>query len=395
MDNKLIEILKTATTSSIFYEREFRKYGSLNNFYQNFKLTKADIINNKQSIICSNYKGNLYKHLQVNTTSGTSGTPVTIFWAPDDLARSNISIWRMRKKFHGISPSDCFCELHTVSYMGSRIKNIEKIIVVDNRISFCKLFYDDLSMMEYYNVMKQLKPKWLLFQPSFAVRFVSFCLRNKLESISSIKYIEFTGEMLAMSSRIYVTSFFGDCESANMYGCMETNSIAYEYPDGKMHIMGDNVAVEVDDNNHVYLTSLTNKQFPLIKYDVGDKIDLIKTDRGELVISSIIGRTSREVHLGNNRVLTEAMIAYCVERTESIVGIGLIQYRAFFNNNKLDIKIIAKTGKEKWQNAFIQEVKDQFEKLCDYNEVYVQFINQQSLMENIDNSGKYCILEVL
>ena len=51
----------------------------------------------------------------------------------------------------------------------------------------------------------------------------------------------FTGE-----TKWKIKDFF-QCPAASQYGCYEANSIAYECPCGNLHVMTDNVYVEVLD----------------------------------------------------------------------------------------------------------------------------------------------------
>lgn len=398
MTDKLYCLLETAVKESLFYKQECERYANIQEFYSSYKLHKKDIVENMYDIISKKIDGNLYKTMQVNTTSGTSGVPLKTLWHPDDLMRSNLSIWRLRKKFHNILPSDCHCSLHTVSYLGERINKIEKTIISQNSISFCKLCQDEESMCEYYNVMRIYKPTWLLFQPSFAINFVEFCLRKKLPPISSVKYIEFTGELLTSAIRSRVASFF-DCETANMYGCMEVNSIAYECPCGNMHVLEDNVAIEVDSEKNIFVTSLNNFAFPLIKYEVGDKVDGISVCECPCgikgtTIASILGRASKEIVLKNGQHLNEAMLAYAVERAEAVIGIRLKTYSAIYDKEQLIIRIICESNSVQWKSLFCDSVLKTVYELCGLSNISFEFSEELNTWSKLGKSGKYSILEV-
>lgn len=100
-----------------------------------------------------------------------------------------------------------------------------------------------------------------------------------LSAPCSVRYIELTGERIHEGTRKKIQNFFG-CAIASQYGCYEANSIAYECPQGNMHVMGSNVFVEIlDDNSRsvrgvegaVVITSLKNKVMPFIRYKIGDR----------------------------------------------------------------------------------------------------------------------------
>ena len=137
-------------------------------------------------------------------------------------------------------------------------------------------------------MMMEWDPEWMLVQPSTAVILCNFLKKNKLSAPKSLKYMEFSGELLTQEVRELTQEVFG-CVVANQYGCNEVNSIAFECPNGSMHILNTNVFIEIvdeygelicdssdyTDNNslegRIIITSLHNNAMPFIRYDIGDK----------------------------------------------------------------------------------------------------------------------------
>ena len=86
----------------------------------------------------------------------------------------------------------------------------------------------------------------------------------------------------------------------NEYGCGEVGSIAHECEQGSMHIMAQNLIIEVvngkrtDKSGKILVTDLFNYAMPLIRYDVGDYATLSELScpcgRGLPVIEMIHGR---------------------------------------------------------------------------------------------------------
>lgn len=48
---------------------------------------------------------------------------------------------------------------------------------------------------------------------------------------------------------------FFNCKVASQYGCYEVNSIAYECPFHKLHVMTENVYVEIVEDNQICIKS--------------------------------------------------------------------------------------------------------------------------------------------
>lgn len=140
-----------------------------------------------------------------------------------------------------------------------------------NSLGFSKSNLNMKQLAVIYEKMVEYQPKWLMLQPSMAVLLCECMDRYHLESIGSIEYIEFSGEILTEYVRKMTMEHF-KCQIANQYGANEFNSIAYECPKVHMHIMGTNVYVEEGkEESELYITTLTNTAMPLICYRIGDR----------------------------------------------------------------------------------------------------------------------------
>lgn len=89
-------------------------------------LDRDIVVSNEQKIICDYYSGTAQKELLVNLTSGTTGAPLRVYWDKSDSLKSHLSLWRRRTRYYNITPVVKYCCLHTNTYSGSRIGEIEK-----------------------------------------------------------------------------------------------------------------------------------------------------------------------------------------------------------------------------------------------------------------------------
>ena len=92
---------------------------------------------------------------------------------------------------------------------------------------------------------------------------------------SNLKYIEMSGEYLFDNYKKQIEETF-DVYTANQYGCNEANEIAYEFKCRNMHVIENNVIVEVlkdgkpviNEEGDIYVTSLKNFAMPF--YSLSD-----------------------------------------------------------------------------------------------------------------------------
>lgn len=284
MDMKLENIVKHAYATSTVYETLGEKNGiaieGISKLsIEDFPVIEKDyFMENESGRLSSEYIVKAYRDELLNVrSSGSTGKYLNIYWDKADFTRSLLPLWLYRKKYYDIDADDKMCYFYTARNVG----NMEqRTYQYKNQLGFSKNNLDIEGFRQIYEDMKGFKPKWLNIQPSIASLFCQSIRKLGLSGLDSIKYVEFTGEMLSKSVRHEVEEIF-NCKTANQYGTNETNSIAYECPYGNMHILQSNVYVEVlDKRNHlmkdgeegdICITSLTNKAMPFVRYRVGDR----------------------------------------------------------------------------------------------------------------------------
>ena len=106
--------------------------------------------------------------------------------------------------------------------------------------------------------------------------------------------IKGTAEKVYESYQEEVKKAFG-LKIINEYGSTESGIIAFECPEGSMHIVMENVIVE-EEKGEILVTNLLSESFPIIRYKLGDIIELAPNDftcncgRAHPVILNVLGR---------------------------------------------------------------------------------------------------------
>ncbi len=280
--------------------------------------------------------------LFMQKTSGSTGRFLKIYWAKQDLIRSNFYLWNIRRKVYGIDPEMKFCTFHSTVYRGNRL--IEPIDVMpfnnDRTLSFSKLKLDNNHLSRYYEIMLEFKPFWLFVQPSIAVLLANFIDQNSLEIPSSLKYIELMGEYVFENNRKRIEEVF-KVPTANMYGSMETNGIAIDCQNKHLHCLSNNVRVEIINDEKVMgygqegeicVTCLTNSAMPFIRYCLGDRGilypgDICNCGNKNPVIKILAGRTNENVLIEGKEPLNSFVLIYLVEMVNKQCGDAIIQFQ--------------------------------------------------------------------
>ncbi len=302
-------------------------------------LRKKDIYESTLRMIPEKWYGEFVEHKLVkNTTSGTTGLCLDIYWAQSDLNKSLLGLWYRRKKYYNISPSDKCCTFYSNMRQGyEEPKQIE----IGNCISFSKSNLDNQRICEIYNKLVEFQPRYMIVEPSIALLLCEYIKKNNLKKIESIKYIELTGEYLFDNVRKEIENGFG-CSIANQYGAYEVNSIAYECPEGNMHCMKENVYVEILNENDVvlgddiegeiYVTSLTNTVMPFIRYKIGDKGKLCsnhdcKCGNSSPILRVTNGRCNDFIVCEDGSKIHSSIFVKAVENTNKVLNKPIVQYQ--------------------------------------------------------------------
>ncbi len=332
-------------------------------------------------------------------TSGSTGKYMEIFWNRSDYNKSMLPLWYYRNKYYSIKPDDKMCFFFTIHKVG---EEEEQCIREKNTLGFSKSNLDMDKLAKIYIEIKEYSPKWLLLQPSMGALLCECMDRFSLEPIESVKYIEFSGEILTDEIRKNIKSHF-QCQIANQYGSNEFNSIAYECPYGNMHIMNENVHVEVlDDNNkevfeekgEVCITSLTNKAMPLIRYRLGDiakKISNVSCSCGNKnhMIELLSGRTNDLILCSNGSKINVYSLVRGIDNINYITDGIVKQFQIVQNDiDNFTIKLVVDDEDELFyedniKENFISSLIDENIKYADFNfEFYTDLFPD-------DVTGKY------
>lgn len=146
-----------------------------------------------------------------------------------------------------------------------------------------------------------------------------------------LKMVKGTSEKIYDSYHTEVEKAFGQ-RIISEYGSMETGIIAYECPEGHhMHIAMENVIVEELDGNAV-ITNLCSHSFPIIRYKLGDAIELADEDyrcscgREHRVLLSVLGRVGKSV-VGNSNSYPSLTFYYVFKNLTLNKGV-VVNYQA-------------------------------------------------------------------
>ena len=359
VNEKLKEILIIAEKNTEYYKEIFHNCGfstsgNCENDFRNIPiLTRSQLINNREIILHRDFKNLNRKNLIFQRTSGSTGQFVEILWKPQDYWRSTKCLWKKRKEWYGVSALDKKCTFFTTNHSN------EKVRIVKNSMEFSSYFLADTDLEKYYEQMNAFKPQWLMLSPSIALILQQFCQKKNLLLPKSVKYIELFGENVSEAIYSLIREYFSVPVSI-MYGAKEVNGIGLTCPNGKMHILEDNVYVEKMGNNKILITSLHNTVFPIIRYDIGDMVAIDKIEcscnGSKYGVVKLYGKEHYLTYLDKNTGATTNIIKNAINYVDETLGYPLLQMQIVFEKEDIYIHIYCKKNYEAWQQQIKNEI---------------------------------------
>jgi phenylacetate-CoA ligase len=259
------------------------------------------------------------------TTSGSSGQPL-IFYKDRRGSAFMDAVMYHTYSWHGIRIGDRQARFWGLPLHG---KDKKLALLKDrlmNRIRLSSFDLRDQAMEKYYQRLRIFKPKYFYGYPSLIYEFACYLQRMKysLEWLK-LKGIILTGELIVPRQLAVIEETFR-APAINEYGCTEVGIIAFQCPNGSMHVMSHNIILEVlrdgkrviNDEGTVCVTELHGKGMPFIRYMLDDRAILRDKpcDCGIAfpVIEVRSGRVDDYILMPDGNKIYDAILAYTLKK---------------------------------------------------------------------------------
>lgn len=283
-------------------------------------LTKDDIRKYGSDMIVEDSKQKLIPY----HSSGTTGEPLTLFFAKTHFAYSHAAQFR-GFRWYGIDIGAKGGRLWgiPIEWKKRQAERLKDWFMNRKRLSAFEL--SENSMRAYFKQCQRFQPKYLYGYASALYTFARFLLENGIDGRSlHLKVIVCTSEVLHNYQKEIIEQAFGCC-AVNEYGAAETGIIAFECPNRNIHIACENVYVEFMSNGehvqpeqtgNIIVTNLNNMVMPIIRYEIGDigkpSAESCPCGRGLTLIDTIEGRDNDVIITTDGGVIHGEIISYIV-----------------------------------------------------------------------------------
>lgn len=340
---KLKKLLKISLKSN-FYKNLYKKSNiNIDNIksladIKKIPIITKEMIKEKENTLLTSNKFFLFKGF----TSGSTGSPLTVYYNYKSVLKENAYVWYYRQK-NGLNFKDPI-----VSLRGNLTKKeIYKFDRFTNTLYLSSYNLNSTNIHTYLEKIKTFNPKAILGYPS------SIYLLAQLFNENSITYkiplIFTSSETLYENQKEFIEKEF-DCKICDWYGNAErTISLQKEELYYKEPLL---YSINEFNNDFVITTNLINNSFPLIRYKVDDSFILENSK-----VKAILGRNDDFIILKDNtrigridhifKGLSGIKLAQVIQSKINEIEINIvIDNFDFFDIDLLKKKISERLGEE-------------------------------------------------
>ena len=252
------------------------------------KLSKSEIIQQPHLFLSSHpaFKSGL---LKLNT-SGSSGTPLTVYSSPE-ARRINYRFYErllLEKGTTYRARSTTFAG--RILYRESS-KRVDRYDSFNNTQYLSTYFISDSNIRKYIDALNYWQPEFIDSYPSALIEIQLLARNHGLSINFQPKLILTSSETLSSQARTDIESFFGS-KVVDHYGCTEMTVSAFS--DGGRYYANPLFSVlemeaQGKDRFSLITTGLLNFAMPLLRYELGDCV-VTRTPESPYVFDHVDGR---------------------------------------------------------------------------------------------------------
>jgi phenylacetate-CoA ligase len=390
---KYSETVLHAINNSSFY----------NKLYSNIK-DANDINNITQLPILSKemLRQNIKKINTINIgipskTGGTTGKSLEVLFTIDNIQERFAFIENFRSQ-HGYTLGK-----KTAWFSGKEI--LTKADLQKNRfwktdnwykVRYYSTFHINESYLHYYlQNLITFNPEYIVGFPSSILEIAKYGILKGYQFPSgSLKAIFPTSETITAEVRYCIESFF-KTNMYDQYASSEGAPFIFECNKHNLHLELQSGVFEVLDQNNkssksgkLIVTSFTTQGTPLIRYDIGDSIELSNAKcncgNNNPIVKSILGRVDDYIYSSENGKIYLGNISNTVKNTKGILKFQVIQNSI----NMIQIKVVIdkESYSKKIETIFIENWRKRIGSQIDIELEYVDFIPNEK-------SGKFSFVK--
>ena len=300
---------------------------------RDFPVLTKPLLQRYQTIINDQFRG-----FPTVVTGGSTGRPTTFITGKSEKDEEWANTY-LGRYWNGIEPFDSAVLFWGHSHIfGQGIRgqlNQLKRELFDRIIDITRLDAYDLALdtiSDYFTKLMRARPRFVVGYTSLVFIMARAILDNKSWKKQAhalgLRCVIVTSETVTDAELAVISEAFG-CRVAVEYGMAETSVLSYTSRDSvdRMDLFWDSYVSYTGPANNLVVTSIYDRNFPLINYDTSDTVELLDDSFPVFSINSVKGRIKDNVCVRRkDRGVKELSGILLVHILKSRPGIYSIQF---------------------------------------------------------------------
>lgn len=290
-------------------------------------MTKEILQNNFSRLVADGFDAG---ECRSSSTSGSTGEPTTVLF--DDrcwrICKYSLKIRRLLRYGIGIGKRILVVSELSPEEIGSAGSLTGQGLLFDERKISIHEPIERLSAE-----ITDFRPHAIYGFPSFFAELLEHMATHGMK-LPEVSVVFTSSEVLTAGLRARIAESF-DAQVCDVYGSTELKEVAWQCPFGHYHVNLESAWVEIGESEaadgcgDVYLTALTNRAMPLIRYRVGDRARFAAKDcpcgRSGPAIEAIGGREVEMIELPGEKCVSPYLLTTVIERDPAIQRYQIVQ----------------------------------------------------------------------
>lgn len=282
------------------------------------------------------------------SSSASTGEPLRIAWNPHGAAWGWANEYRVML-WYGVSPG-----VRTLLMWGSEHRLQDW---VRNCRGFLTTALTPQRLEEAAQYLLQRRPELVMGLPSALVMLARYIRTNHANApYPLVPFAKLGGEQIYPFQREELEKHLGT-KVVEFYGCTEVGPIAAQCPAGSMHLLSDNVHIEIcrdgepvpdGEFGDIVATSLSNRAMPLVRCRIGDSgalsPDPCSCGRPYPVLASLVGRAADMFITADGAKVHGSQLGAGLQKLLATTPLGIIRQVLFQQSDPLHWKVLVESG---------------------------------------------------
>lgn len=282
------------------------------------------------------------------SSSASTGEPLRIAWNPHGAAWGWANEYRVML-WHGVAPG-----VRTLLMWGSEHRLQDW---VRNCRGFLTTALTPQRLEEAAQYLLKRRPDLVMGLPSALVMLARYIRTNHPNApYPLVPFAKLGGEQIYPFQREELQKHFGT-KVVEFYGCTEVGPIAAQCPEGSMHLLSDNVHVEIcrdgqpvpdGEFGDIVATSLSNRAMPLVRCRIGDSgalsPDPCSCGRPYPVLKTLVGRAADLFMTADGAKVHGSQLGVGLQKLLASTPLGIIRQVLFQQVDPLHWKVLVESG---------------------------------------------------